>query len=236
VRIAVLEDDPSQLELLGHWLKLAGHRLCAFESGQDLLRALPHETFDALVLDWNVPDMTGLEVLVRLRRSSSVPVLFTTGRAAEQDVVQALRTGADDYLIKPIRRLELLARLESLTRRSGHQPAQVDIVEVDVFRIDCSSRLLLRKNKPLKLSAKDFDLAVLLLLNVGRLMPRDELQKAIWSSSGERRSRSLDMHVSRVRSALSLRPEHGWRLTAVYGHGYRLERVHRPGKGDEESG
>lgn len=230
MRIAVLEDDPSQLELLEHWLKLAGHRLYAFENGEELLKALPHEAFDAVVLDWNVPDMTGLEVLVRLRRSSLVPVLFSTARAAEEDVVQALNAGADDYLIKPIRRMELLARLESVTRRSGYQPAPVEIVEVDVFRIDCSDRQLLRKNKPLKLSAKDFDLAVLLLLNVGRLMSRHELQKTIWSSSGERRSRSLDMHVSRVRSALSLRPEHGWRLTALYGHGYRLERVQKPGK------
>jgi CheY-like chemotaxis protein len=112
MRIAILEDDVSQTELLSHWLQLAGHNPHAFEQGANLLRALERESFDALVLDWNVPDLSGVDVLKRVRQRlhSSVPVLFVTARNREDDVVTALREGADDYMVKPVRRLELLAR------------------------------------------------------------------------------------------------------------------------------
>jgi len=111
MRLAVLEDDASQLELISRWLQMAGHHVHPFEQGTALLRALEQETFDALLLDWNVPDISGMEVLKRLRHElgSRTPVLFITARSEEADVVLALRQGADGYLVKPLRRLELLA-------------------------------------------------------------------------------------------------------------------------------
>jgi two-component system response regulator RegX3 len=227
MRIAILEDDPSQLELLSHWLQIAGHHVHPFEQGAPLLHTLEHETFDALLLDWNVPDVSGIEVLKRVRQKlrSSIPVLFGTARNAEADIVAALRAGADDYLVKPLRRLELLARLEAVTRRNAVETSQVEQIEVDVFRVDCKGRALLRNDQPLKLTAKDFDLAVLFLRNVGRLLSRGHIRERIWSTSPAVRSRTLDTHVSRLRNKLGLTPEHGWRLTAVYGYGYRLERL-----------
>ena len=167
MRIAILEDDPSQLELLSHWLKLAGHHAHTFEQGAPLLRTLEHESFDALLLDWNVPDVSGIEVLRQVRQQlrSSIPVLFGTARNAEQDIVAALRAGADDYLVKPLRRLELLARLDAVTKRNAVET--VPDFEVDRFRINGEARQLLRDDEPLELTAKDFDLAVLFLRNVG---------------------------------------------------------------------
>ena len=100
MRVAVLEDGISQLELMSHWVRMAGHSTHPFQHGEMLLRELVHESFDALLLDWNVPDISGIEVLRRVRRESTVPVLFCTGRGDESDVVTALREGADDYLIK----------------------------------------------------------------------------------------------------------------------------------------
>jgi DNA-binding response OmpR family regulator len=110
MRVAVLEDDLDQLELLSYWLRLAGHSTHGFERGEMLLRELVRESFDVLLLDWNVPDTSGLEVLRSVRQRSTVPVLFCTGRGEESDVATALREGADDYIIKPLRRLEMLAR------------------------------------------------------------------------------------------------------------------------------
>ena len=227
MRIAVLEDDPSQLELLSHWLQIAGHQAHPFEQGAPLLRTLEHETFDVLLLDWNVPDVSGIEVLKRVRQQlrSGIPVLFGTARNAEADIVAALRAGADDYLVKPLRRMELLARLEAVTRRNAVQASQLQQIEVDIFRADCEARRLLRDNQLLELTAKDFDLAVFFLRNIGRLLSRGHIREHVWSASYAVSSRTLDTHVSRVRNKLGLTPEHGWRLTAVYGYGYRLEQL-----------
>jgi len=225
MRIAILEDDPSQLELLSHWLKLAGHHAHTFEQGSPLLRILEHESFDALLLDWNVPDVSGIEVLRQVRQQlrSSIPVLFGTARNAEEDIVAALRAGADDYLVKPLRRLELLARLDAVTKRNAGET--IPDFEVDRFRVNGEARQLLRDDEVLELTAKDFDLAVLFLRNVGRLLSRRHIRERVWGVSQELNSRTLDTHVSRVRSKLRLLPAHGWRLAAVYGHGYRLEQL-----------
>jgi DNA-binding response OmpR family regulator len=221
MRVAVLEDDISQLELLSHWIKLAGHSTHSFQRGEMLLRELVRESFDVLLLDWNVPDISGVEVLRRLRQESTVPVLFCTGRGDENDVVTALREGADDYVVKPVRRLELLARLQAVKRRS--QTLAQHAFELGALRVNCQARTILRNNVPLELSTKDFDLSVLLLQNVGRLLSRQTIREAVWGAQLNLHSRTLDTHVSRVRNGLGLVPEHGWRLTAVYGHGYRLE-------------
>jgi two-component system response regulator RegX3 len=222
MRIAILEDDISQTELLSHWLQLAGHHPHAFEQGANLLRALERESFDALLLDWN-----GVEVLKRVRQRlhSSVPVLFVTGRNREDDVVMALREGADDYMIKPVRRLELLARLEALSRRGRHGQEQAEVLEVDVFRVDCQTRTVLRNGRQVDLTAKDFDLSVLFLRNIGRLLSRGHIRETVWGPNAVVTSRTLDTHVSRIRNKLGLTPEHGWRLAAVYRYGYRLEHL-----------
>ena len=227
MRIAVLEDDISQIELVSRWLQMAGHHVHAFERGKELLRALEQETFDALLLDWNVPDVSGIEVLKRIRQKvgSRSPVLFSTARTGEADVVLALRQGADGYLVKPLRRLELLARIEAVTRRNVAEGSQAQQLEVGAFRVDPAARRLLRNNEQLTLTAKDFDLAVFFLRNVGRLLSRGHLRESVWNAKAVVSSRTLDTHVSRVRNKLLLVPEHGWRLIAVYGYGYRLERL-----------
>jgi two-component system, OmpR family, response regulator RegX3 len=227
MRIAILEDDISQTELLSHWLQLAGHLPHPFEQGANLLRALERESFDALLLDWNVPDLSGVEVLKRVRQrlNSAVPVLFVTGRNREDDVVTALREGADDYMIKPVRRLELIARLEALVRRGRHNQEQAEVLEVDAFRVDCQTRTVLRDDRQLELTAKDFDLSVLFLRNIGRLLSRGHIRETVWGPNAVVTSRTLDTHVSRIRNKLGLTPEHGWRLGAVYRYGYRLEHL-----------
>jgi two-component system, OmpR family, response regulator RegX3 len=231
MRIAILEDDPSQTELLSRWFKCAGHHPHPFDQGARLLRALEHESFDVLLLDWNVPEMSGIDVLRHLRQrlQSAIPVMFSTARIREEDVVRALREGADGYVTKPVRRQELLARLESLALRRRDPQPRTGVIELDVFRVDLETRTMLRNSMPLQLTAKDFDLATLFLRNVGRLLSRGHLRETVWVSNHPVSSRTLDTHVSRVRSKLRLVPEHGWRLVAVYGYGYRLDRLDRSG-------
>jgi DNA-binding response OmpR family regulator len=230
LRVAVVEDDPSQRQLLSNWLKLAGHQCFHFEGGEELMDAFLKERFDVLMLDWQVPGMNGVDVLKHIRNShrASLPVLFLSARNSEEDVVTALRQGADDYVIKPVRRLELIARLEALARRGEHFRNDVEVRELDVFRIDSRSRTLLRNGNPIDLTPKDFDLSNLFLRNVGSLLSRSRIRDTVWGRQAGVSSRTLDTHVSRIRSSLGLIPRHGWHLVAVYGHGYRLVQLRAP--------
>ena len=228
MRIAILEDDPSQLELLGHWIALGGHDPERFGHGQDLLKAISQETFDLLILDWNLPDLSGIDVLRRLRQRSRVPVIFCTARDGQDDIVAGLREGAEDYLTKPIRRMELLARIEAVTRRGRRMHEKLQVFAVDCFQVDCTTRTISREGVPVELSGKDFDLAVLFLGNQGRLLSRSYIHDAVSGANGCVTSRTIDTHVSRIRGKLGLVSERGWELKAVYGHGYRLERTQPP--------
>jgi DNA-binding response OmpR family regulator len=155
-----------------------------------------------------------------------LPVLFTTGRDREEDIVYALKSGADDYLVKPLRRLEFLARVDALLRRSrGHGREEDAPIEAGAFHIDPRGRTLHRDGVAVELTQKEFEMAALLFRNVGRLLSRAYLLDTVWGISAEVSTRTVDTHASQLRIKLGLYPEGGWRLSAVYQHGYRLERL-----------
>ena len=230
MRIAIVEDDLSQADLVRVWLAGAGHACHTFHKGREFMRAMARDTFDLLLLDWELPDVNGDAVLgwVRVNVSDNLPVLFTTARDSEQDIVRALKEGADDYLVKPLRKQELLARVEALGRRAKPQPRLSDVLRVGHFEIDLGRRTVLRSGKSVELTQKDFDLAVFLFRNVGNLVSRGHILESVWGRSPDLNTRTVDTHVSRLRSKLGLVPENGWRLTAVYQHCYRLEQLPEP--------
>jgi two-component system response regulator RegX3 len=229
MRVAIVESDPTQAAVFSQWLKLAGHRCRHFPDSAGLLRAFDQLGLDALLLAWNPGTGGGPEVLRRIRHSdrASLPILLLGGQSREDDVVSALRQGADDYLAKPVRRLELLARLEAIARRGRHPVQTCVVIEAGGLRLDCETRTVWRDGRPLELTAKDFELSVLFLRNIGKLLSRGYLMDSVWGPDGHALSRTLDTHISRVRKKLGLTPEHGWRLMSLYSRGYRLD--HLPG-------
>jgi two-component system, OmpR family, response regulator RegX3 len=192
-----------------------------------LVRALTQETFDALVLGGDLPAVGSADVLRRVRGElqSSLPILFISVGEGEVDVVAPLRGGADDCMRRPVRRLELLARLEAITRRATFEARPSPVIALGPLRVDCETRTARLDGCPIQLTGKDFDLGVLFLRNIGRLLSRNWLRETVWGSKFALGSRTLDTHVYRVRHRLRLLPAHGWRLAAVYGHGYRLQHV-----------
>jgi len=193
------------------------------------LNQLEKESYDLLILDWQVPDLSGLKVLcwVREKFSKILPVLFISNRSREDDIVEALTTGADDYMVKPIRQSELLARVQAMLRRAyqTHESIEDRIFDDYVFRM--RSGLLTLASKPIKTTQKEFELALLFFINIDRLLTRAKILEVVWSRDIDIPSRTLDTHISRIRSKLQLRPETGYQLRTVYGYGYRLERVVR---------
>jgi len=226
-RIASLEDDPSQGELIRQTLAGAGYDCVLHTESRALLAALRAGTrFDLLLLDWHLPDLSGEDVLrwVRAHQGYAVPVLFLTSRTREEDLVQALQAGADDYIVKPFRSAELLARVAaSLRRRHAAGPAETAPLELGPYVFDPVKRVATLHGDPVALAAKEFDLALLFFRNIGRLLSRDALAASVWNREVPATSRTLDTHLSNIRQKLRLRPENGMRLSASYALGYRLE-------------
>jgi two-component system, OmpR family, response regulator RegX3 len=226
LRIAILEDDPDQLALLSRWIVNAGHQVHGYLRGNEVLKNAARESFDLFVLDWEVPDISGVEVLrwIRSNLSASVPVLFVTVRDTEEDIVHALNSGADDYMIKPVRQSETQARLGALLRRAYPQKETTHLV-IPPYEFDTQAGIARLNGTPVTLTPKEFELAVLLFRNVDRLMSRGHLQEMVWGRGVDLPTRSVDTHVSQVRKKLGLRGEHGFRAAAIYNYGYRLKRI-----------
>ncbi len=226
MRIAVLEDDPVQQKNIGDMLSKANIESRVYATGKDFSFALRRESFDAMVLDWTVPDTTGIELLKGLRISGTrIPVLFATVRDAEEDVVQALQAGADDYMVKPLRGAELVARLKALIRRAQPPTSEERFLDYDRFKFDLRTQTLTSANEAIDMTQKEFHLALLLFRNIGRPLSRGHIREEVWGHDTDVPSRTMDTHVSRVRTKLGLRPEEGYLLAPVYSYGYRLEHL-----------
>jgi len=226
LRISILEDDPDQLALLKRWLAEDGHDVHGYVAGREAMKHAGRESFDLFVLDWQVPDVSGADVLMWLRTnvSRTVPILFVTVRDSEQDIVFALENGADDYMVKPARRQELLARVHALLRRAYPREEEKHL-SFPPFEIDVARGEIRRGGDRIELTPKEFELTVVLFRNVGRLLSRGHLQEAVWGRSGDLVTRTVDTHVSQVRKKLDLKVETGFRVVPIYNYGYRLERI-----------
>lgn len=227
MRIAVLDHDPTELELLCSILNSAGHTYYAYGSENDLLHHLKREEIDMLILDWQVTDINSKEVMlwIKDKQQMTIPILFLTNRSGENDIVEGLAAGTNDYLIKPIRRGELVARTQALLRRAYPNLPMPENFEFGSYIFETRSARLSVSGQFIELTQKEFDLALLLFRNLGRPLSRAYILEAVWLRDIDIPSRTLDTHISRVRNKLQLRPENGFRLTPVYSYGYRLEQV-----------
>ena len=229
MRIAIIEDDAALASSVASSLSRIGWNCRAYQDGRTFLASVHRESYDAYIIDWGLPDMTGLDVLrtIRTRVPATAPVLFLTARDTEQDAIEALEAGADDFVVKPARLGELQARLRALGRRHGRPAATVDVFEHDRFRFELKLQQAFVHGTPVELTQKEFLLAVLLLRNLGKPLSRGHIREAVWGRDNEIPSRTMDTHVSRVRSKLGLRPENDYLLAPVYSYGYRLEHLSR---------
>ncbi|WP_019937407.1 response regulator transcription factor [Bordetella sp. FB-8] len=228
MKIASLEDDLDQARQIQQVLASAGYHCDSFQQSVDLLGAMRNITYDLVLLDWQLPDMNGDEVLRHLRNhfGYAIPVILLTSRSQEEEVVQGLQAGADDFISKPLRHAELLARISALLRRAQPVQAAEAAFTVGAYRIDPAERFITLDGRNIVLAPKEFDLAVLFFRNIGRLLSRDVLAESVWNREIPATSRTLDTHLSNIRQKLQLRAQHGVRLSSSYALGYRLDLVH----------
>lgn len=226
MHIAVIDDDEEVLNFVEHVLTGDGHRCFLYKNGRSFLAALQRETFDMFIIDWTMPEMTGMEIveLVKSRLPQCPPVMMLTNRSQNEDIAGALNAGADDFVVKPESAIVLSARVNALLRR--HAPPGAGEDGPLLFGDYCFNRrsgVVTLAGEGVQLTTKEFALALLFFSNLNRPLSRPYIMETVWMSVATLSTRTLDMHVSRIRAKLSLRPENGFSLRTIFGYGYRLE-------------
>ena len=228
MRIALVDGDAALASSVASSFSLIGWSCRSHPNGRAFLATLHRESYDAYIVDRGLPDMCGLDVMraIRARVSAAVPLLCMTPRDAEDDAIEAIEAGADDFVVKPARLGELRARLRALAHRPGRPAPQTGTVfQHDRFRFDLQLQRAWNDGAPVDMTHKEFLLALLLMRNLGNPLSRGHIREMVWGRDSEIPSRTMDTHVSRVRSKLGLRPETGYLLAPVYSYGYRLEHL-----------
>jgi DNA-binding response OmpR family regulator len=218
--VLLAEDDPAISEPLARALQREGYSVVVRSDGTSALAEAMSGDVALVVLDLGLPDMDGLEVCRRLRAGrSSVPVLVLTARTDEIDLVVGLDAGADDYVAKPFRLAELLARVRALLRRRTG-----DVLEASGVRMELASRRVWQDDEELHLSNKEYELLRVLLEEAGAVVTRNRIMREVWDDAEGGASKTLDMHVSWLRRKLGDDPQRSRLLTTVRGVGFRFER------------
>lgn len=225
MRIAIVDDDEASIDFVSRVLERHGHSCVTFQRSREVPLALQRDTYDLLVLDWNMPDMSGMDIVAWARANlpSPPPVIMLTSRADKEDVAAALNAGADDFIVKPESAMVIVARVEALLRRMSTQPTDNRIETYGPYVFDRLDETVTLNGEPIPVTSKEFALARLFFANQHKPLSRRYLMEAVWKSVAELTTRTLDMHVSRIRSKLQLRSDNGYRLQTVFGYGYRLE-------------
>jgi len=227
MRIAVLDDEPSARAFVIQTLMEAGHYCYEFPNARTLVTRLRQDTFDLVILDWNMPDRSGVDIIGWMRENMEhpVPSLLLTNRNHDEDIVTGLNAGADDYIVKPVQPPVLLARIGAIRRRTAPREAAGTNERYGPYTLQPARQTVGVDDDTIQLTAKEFELAATLFRNLHRPLSRAYLLEIVWGRNPDLPTRTLDAHISRIRAKLGLRPERGFRLVPVYSYGYRLEAI-----------
>jgi two-component system phosphate regulon response regulator PhoB len=220
--VLVVDDEPDITALVAYHLAKAGFRVSTAATGTDALTAVSEQRPSLIVLDRMLPGMTGDEVLATIRASSStrdIPVLILTAKRQEVDRIRGLSLGADDYLTKPFSTQELVLRVGAILRRSRSATASADTVTVGPLEIDRARHRVTVEGRPIDLTATEFKLLLTLALRRGRVQSRSQLLEDVWEAVPDVQTRTVDMHVQRLRAKLGPELE---LIETIRGFGYRL--------------
>jgi two-component system phosphate regulon response regulator PhoB len=203
--VLIVEDEPAQREVLAYNLEAEGYRIARAENGEEALLLVREETPDVIVLDWMLPNVSGIEVCRQLKSRAAtrgVPIIMLSARSEEVDKVRGLETGADDYVVKPYSVTELMARVRSQLRRV--RPSTVgQVLTYDDIVLDADSHRVTRQDMPLKLGPTEFRLLSTFMEKPGRVWSREQLLNRVWGRDVYVDTRTVDVHVGRLRKVLT---------------------------------
>jgi two-component system, OmpR family, response regulator RegX3 len=225
-RVLIVEDEESFADPLAFLLRKEGFTTAVAATGQTALEEFDRNGADIVLLDLMLPGMSGTDVCKALRQRSSVPVIMVTAKDSEIDKVVGLELGADDYVTKPYSARELIARIRAVLRRGGDpdlDPLLLSVLEAGPVRMDVERHVVTVSGRDVSLPLKEFDLLEYLLRNVGRVLTRGQLIDRVWGADYVGDTKTLDVHVKRLRSKVEPDPSVPRYLVTVRGLGYKFE-------------
>jgi two-component system alkaline phosphatase synthesis response regulator PhoP len=224
--IAIVEDEPNIVELVKYNLDREGYHTVSAKTGKEGLELVRQELPDLVLLDLMLPEIDGISVCKLLRadpQTKFIPIIILTAKSEEADRVLGLEIGADDYVTKPFSPRELVARIRAVLRRSGYiDESEPEVIEIGNIRMDLRKHLVKVKDQEVELTPKEFDFLKLLLLNPGRAFTREFLLEHLWGYEYFGDTRTVDVHVRRLRQKIELDPAEPANLETVRGIGYRF--------------
>jgi two-component system, OmpR family, response regulator RegX3 len=222
-RILIVEDERALALGLSDLFSGAGYVVSTAVNGEEATTLCAADRYDIVLLDVLLPGKSGFDVCAEIKtRSPQIPIVMLSARTTSTDKVHGLRIGADDYVAKPFDALELLARIEAVLRRTRPHPPQPQSVDVDNVRIDLQHRQVYRDEVPLKLSARQFQLLLYLVERRGQLVTREQLQRDVWGFAEDVSTRTVDIHIARLRRSIERNPAVPRMIVTVQGLGYRF--------------
>ncbi len=219
--IYIVEDDRDIREIETIALENSGHTVVSFECSRDLYKKIEESVPNLIILDILLPDEDGYSILKRLRSNPAtkkIPVIMVTARTAEMDMIRGLEDGADDYIRKPFSVMELITRVKALLRRAD--PGEEAVLKIGKIRLDHSRRAVSVGDQPVELTYKEYELLRYLMLHPDIVLSREDIMLRVWGTDFEGESRTVDMHIKKLRQKLG--PE-GNRIRTVRGVGYSIE-------------
>lgn len=224
IRVLIVEDEESLAEPLAYLLNKEGFETTVVADGPSALAEFDRGGADIVLLDLMLPGMSGTEVCKQLRARSGVPVIMVTARDSEIDKVLGLELGADDYVTKPYSARELIARIRAVLRR-GSEAEEISeaVLEAGPVRMDIERHIVSVHGEPIPMPLKEFELLAFLMRNKGRVLTRGQLIDRVWGADYVGDTKTLDVHVKRLRSKIEADPANPVRLVTVRGLGYKLE-------------
>ena len=224
-RILLVEDESSLSETLSFLLTREGFEVEIAEDGQEALDIFANGNFDIILLDLMIPKVPGNEVCRQIRTTSNIPIIMLTAKDTEVDKVVGLELGADDYVTKPYSTRELLARIKAVLRRNAKDEAQDDdgVIEIAGIRLDVDRHTLHVQGTLVATPLKEFELLEYLMSNVGRVLTRGQLIDRVWGTDYYGDTKTLDVHIKRLRSKIEADPAEPVHLVTVRGLGYRFD-------------
>ncbi|MBU6233884.1 MAG: response regulator transcription factor [Acidobacteria bacterium] len=229
LRVLLVEDEESFIDALTIGLDREGFDVTVCADGQAAIDTFAPDRFDIVLLDLMLPRVSGLDVCRTIRNLSDVPIIVVSAKGEEVDTVLMLEIGADDYVTKPYRLRELVARMRAVLRRreraAATKSSAVDVLEVGPVRLELDTRRCFVRGEEVKLRKKEFALLGQLLTNVGRVMTREVLIDRVWGSDYVGDTKTLDVHIKRLRSVVEVKPKDPKYISTVRGVGYRFEKA-----------
>ncbi|NNC80942.1 MAG: response regulator transcription factor [Acidimicrobiales bacterium] len=230
LRVLVVEDEPSFAQALTVGLGREGFAVTVASDGRDALKRFDEIAPDVVLLDVMLPGISGIDVCREIRSKSTVPIIMVTAKGSEVDTVVGLEVGADDYVTKPYRLSELVARMRAIMRRVEAEPASIGVasrpvhqaMEIGDVRLDVERHEVVVRNEPVRLPLKEFELLALLMEHAGRVLTRDVLIDRVWGSDYVGDTKTLDVHIKRLRKKIETAPKDPTKIVTIRGLGYKF--------------